>query len=161
MAALQMEQMSDEWFQQLSALIDAHQAATVTTSTSLASGIQLDCFVLGFLHSVFTCPLLMSGSRLFLLNLVSVSRTTSNDHSTSTAGDLRHPFLATNCEAFACPAPRREPETIQLEEGEEGEDARQIREEGLPKPNQVGNCLFKCELPTRNAIFRSTDNVDA
>ena len=48
-----------------------------------------------------------------------------------------------------------------LEEGEEGEDARQIREEDLPKPIQVGNCLFKCELPTRNAIYSFPDNVDA
>ena len=68
MAVLQMETMSDEWFQQLSALIDAHQAATVTTSASLASGIHLDCFVLGFLHSVFTSPLLMSGAGYFYLS---------------------------------------------------------------------------------------------
>ncbi len=48
-----------------------------------------------------------------------------------------------------------------LEEREEGEDAGKICEEGLPKPIQVGNYLFKCELPTRNAIYSFPDNVDA
>ena len=68
MTALQMEPLSEEWFQQLSALIDSHQAATVTLSTSLASGIHLDCFVLRFLNSVFTSPLLMSGVGYFYLS---------------------------------------------------------------------------------------------
>jgi len=48
MTALQLEPLSDEWFQQLSALLDAPQAATLTTCPSFASGIHLDCFVLGF-----------------------------------------------------------------------------------------------------------------
>ena len=48
MPALQMEPMSDEWFQQLSALIDAHQAVTLTNGPSFAAGIHLDCFVLGY-----------------------------------------------------------------------------------------------------------------
>ncbi len=94
-----------------------------------------------------------------------VSSTTSNEHSTSSAGDLRQHFLNSNfaasTQALACPAPRREPETIVLEESEKGEDAGKICEEGLPKPIQVGNCLFKCELPTRNAIYSFPDNVDA
>ena len=55
MALLQMEPMSDEWFQQLSALIDAHQAVTLTTAPSFAAGIHLDCFVLGY----FILPLLL------------------------------------------------------------------------------------------------------
>ena len=92
---------------------------------------------------------------------VCVSSTTSNEHSTSSAADLRQHFLNSDWEALARAAPRREPETIVLEDSEEGEDARQIREEGLPKPIQVGNCLFKCELPTRNAIYSFPDNVDA
>ena len=67
MTALQMEPLTEEWFQQLSALVDAHQAGTLTTGASLVSGIHLDCFVLGFLHSVFTSPLLMSGAGYFYL----------------------------------------------------------------------------------------------
>ena len=47
-----------------------------------------------------------------------------------------------------------------LEDTEEREDAGKICEEGLPKPIQVGNCLFKCELPTRNAMYSFPDNVD-
>ena len=37
MATLQMEPLSEEWFQQLSAIIDAHQAVTPTTGPSFAS----------------------------------------------------------------------------------------------------------------------------
>jgi len=48
MAALQLEPLSEEWFQQLSALLDGPQAATLTSGPSFASGIQLDCFALGF-----------------------------------------------------------------------------------------------------------------
>ncbi len=48
MAALQLEPLSEEWFQELSALLDAPQAAALTTGPSFASGIELDCFVLGF-----------------------------------------------------------------------------------------------------------------
>ena len=48
MTALQMEPLSDEWFQQLTALIDAHQAVMLTTGPSFASGIHLDLFVLGY-----------------------------------------------------------------------------------------------------------------
>ena len=48
-----------------------------------------------------------------------------------------------------------------LEDAEEGEDAGKICEEGLPKPIQVGDLLFKCELPTRNAIYSFHDHVDA
>jgi len=65
MAALQMEPMSDEWFQQLSALIDAHQAVTLTTAPSSAAGIHINFLSFRLLHSVFTSPLLMSGGRLF------------------------------------------------------------------------------------------------
>ena len=48
MTTLQLEPLSDECFQQLSALLDAPQAATLTTYPSFASGINLDCFDLVF-----------------------------------------------------------------------------------------------------------------
>ena len=93
-----------------------------------------------------------------------VSSTTSNEHSTSSAGDLRHHFLNSNfaasTKALARPAPRREPETIVLEDTEEGEDAGKIREDGLPKPIQVGNILFKCQVPTHNAEYSFPDDAN-
>ena len=107
---------------------------------------------------------------------------------------------AAYAKAVARPAPRREPETILLEEGE---DAGKIREEGLPipvqighrpgdtkcmlkrhlanaeddeidkedqirkklqellpKPIQVGNRLFQCQLPELNAIHSFADDPD-
>ena len=62
----------------------------------------------------------------------------------------------------ACPktlpyaAPRSEPETIVLEEGE---DAGEICEDGLPKPIQVGNCLFQCKVPSVNAEYSFPDDA--
>ena len=41
MAALQLEPLSEEWFQQLSALLDAPQAAALTSTQSFASGMLL------------------------------------------------------------------------------------------------------------------------
>ena len=101
---------------------------------------------------------------LYSIFFLSLSSNTTSEHSTSSAGDLRQHFLNSNF--AACPktlpyaAPRREPETILLDEDEEGEDAGKIREEGLPKPIQVGNCLFKCQLPTINAIHSFPDDAD-
>jgi len=72
---------------------------------------------------------------------------------------MRQRFL--NGDFTACPktlpyaAPRCEPETIVREEGE---DAGEICEEGLPKPIQVGNCLFKCQLPSVNAEYSFPDD---
>ena len=80
---------------------------------------------------------------------------------TASSAALRQQFL--NSDFTACPktlpyaAPRGEPETIVLEEGE---DAGEICEEGLPKPIQVGNCLFKCQLPSVNAEYSFHDAVD-
>ncbi len=41
MAALQLEPLSDDWFQQFSALMDAPQVAALTTTQSFASGMFL------------------------------------------------------------------------------------------------------------------------
>ncbi len=65
----------------------------------------------------------------------------------------------------ACPktlpyaGPRREPETILQDEREEGEEAGDTGKDGLPKPIQVGNILFKCEVPTHNAEYSFADNA--
>ena len=89
--------------------------------------------------------------------------TPSNEQSTSSAASMRQRFL--NSDFTACPktlpraAPRCEPETIVLDESEEGEDAGKIREEGLPKPIQVGNCLFQCQLPSVNAEYSFPDDA--
>ncbi len=45
MEALQLEALSDEWFQHLSALIDAPQAAAPTTCPSFASGMHFTSFL--------------------------------------------------------------------------------------------------------------------
>ena len=126
---------------------------------------------------------MMSGVGYFYRNLLSVSSNTSNEQSagnsneffkrsanakagattTTTSATMRERFL--NGDFTACPktlpyaAPRREPETIQLEEGEEGEDAGEICEDGLPKPIQVGNCLFQCKVPTVNAEYSFPDDA--
>ena len=124
----------------------------------------------------------MVGGRLFLPKLVYVCSNTSNEQSASSAGGINEHFMraispkvvatttatsATMRQRFlngdftAClktlpyAVPRREPETIVLEEGE---DAGEIREEGLPKPIQFGNCLFKCQLPSVNAEYSSPDD---
>ena len=47
-----------------------------------------------------------------------------------------------------------------LEDTEEGEDAGKIREDGLPKPIQVGNILFKCQVPTHNAEYSFPDDAN-
>ncbi len=91
---------------------------------------------------------------------VCVSSTSSKEHSTSSAADLRQHFLNSDWEALARAAPRREPETIVLEDTEEGEDAGKIREEVLPKPIQVGNILFKCHVPTHNAEYSFPDDAN-
>ena len=82
---------------------------------------------------------------------------------TATAASLRQRFL--NGDFTTCPktlpyaAPRREPETILQDESEEGEDGGETGEDGLPKPIQVGNVLFKCEVPTHNAEYSFPDNA--
>ena len=121
---------------------------------------------------------------LHKLLYVCVYSTPSNEHSTSDAGGindylmrsayakagatatsaaLRQQFLnsdfAATPKAVARAAPRGEPETIVLDESEEGEDAGKMCEEGLPKPIQVGNCLFKCQLPTINAQYSFPDDA--
>ncbi len=83
---------------------------------------------------------------------------------TATSAALRQQWLNSNftaCpKAIAPAAPRREPETIQLEEREEGEDTCETGEDGLPKPIQVGNILFKCQVPTHNAIHSFGDDAN-
>ena len=54
MAALQLEPLSDEWFQQISALIDAPQAAALTTTQSFASGMFFTILLYKF--PVFLSP---------------------------------------------------------------------------------------------------------
>jgi len=92
-----------------------------------------------------------------------VSSTPSNEHSASDAASLRQRFLngdfTAGTQAFTRPTPRREPETIVLDESEEGEDAGKIREEDLPKPIQVGNCLFQCQVPSVNAEYSFPDDA--
>ena len=102
-----------------------------------------------------------------LFNLFSLSPSLSSnpiaEHSTSSAGDLRKHFLNSNFaagpKAVARPAPGREPETILLDESEEADDACETGEDGLPKPIQIGNILFKCEVPTHNAKYSFPDNA--
>ena len=83
---------------------------------------------------------------------------------TASSAALRQQFL--NSDFTACPktlpyaAPGRVPETIQREEIEEGEDACETGEDGLPKPIQVGNILFKCQVPTHNAIHSFGDDAN-
>ena len=90
-----------------------------------------------------------------------MSSTTSSEHSAFDAGDINDYFKrAANAKAVARPSPRREPETIVLEDTEEGEDAGKIREDGLPKPIQVGNILFKCQVPTHNAEYSFPDDAN-
>ena len=48
MAALQLEPLSDEWFQQISALIVAPQVASLTTTQRFASGM--------FFFPLVNCP---------------------------------------------------------------------------------------------------------
>ena len=75
---------------------------------------------------------------------------------------MRQRFL--NSDFTACPktlpyaAPRRVPETTVLEDSEEGEDAGKICED-LPKPIQVGNCLFQCQVPSVNAEYSFPDDA--
>jgi len=60
---------------------------------------------------------------------------TTNEY--STVGNLDEYFMgAADAKAVARAAPRREPQTILLEERE---DAGEIREEGLPIPVQIGH----------------------
>ena len=79
---------------------------------------------------------------------------------TANSAALRQQLLNSNF--TACPktlpyaAPRREPETTVLEEGE---DAGETGEDGLPKPIQVGNILFKCQVPTHNAEYSFPDTA--
>ncbi len=82
---------------------------------------------------------------------------------TATSAALRQQFL--NSDFTTCPktlpyaAPRREPETTLQDKSEEGEDAGETGEDGLPKPIQVGNILFKCQVPTHNAEISFADNA--
>ena len=88
---------------------------------------------------------------------------TTDEHSTSSAGGIRKRFLNSSCAAGPKPlaraAPRREPETNLREECDEADDAGETGEESLPKPIQVGNILFKCQLPTHNAIHTFGDDA--
>ena len=98
--------------------------------------------------------------RILLYFIFFLFSNTTSEHSTSSAGDLRQHFLNSSCaagpKALPHAAPRREPETIVLDEGE---DAGETGEDGLPKAIQIGNILFKCEVPTRNAKYSFADNA--
>ena len=107
-----------------------------------------------------------------------LSSNTRNEHSASDAGGINDYFMrsaiakadaTTTATALreqsnfpACPktlayaAPRRDHETILQDESEKGED---VGEDGLPKPIQVGNILFKCQVPTHNAEYSFADNA--
>jgi len=111
------------------------------------------------------------------------SSNTTSEHSASDAGGINDYFMrSANAKAGAsttatsaalcqqsnfptCPktlpyaAPRCKPETILQDESEDGEDAGETGEDGLPKPIQVGNILFKCEVPTHNAEYSFADNA--
>ena len=157
MAALQLEPLSDEWFQQMTALIDAPQVPTLTTNQSFAPGMffawSLYKFlvILLFLASKETLPLFLLKFDCFM-----VSSNTTNDH--STVGNLNEYFMgAADAKAVARRAPRREPETILLNKEDE---IRKRLEEVLPKPVKVGNRLFKCELPELNAIHSFADDPE-
>ena len=156
MAALQLEPLSDEWFQQISALIDAPQAM-LTSSQSFASGMlftsllsKFPVFLL-FLASKESLPLFLLKFECFM-----ASSNTTNEY--STVGNLDEYFMgAADAKALPRAAPRREPETILLNKEEE---IRKKLQELLPKPVKVGNRLFKCELPELNAIHSFPDDPD-
>ena len=82
---------------------------------------------------------------------------------TASSAALRQRFLNTDFaatpKAVAHAAPRREPVTTLLDESEEAEGAAETGEDGLPKPIQVGNCLFQCQLPNVNAEYSFPDDA--
>ena len=85
------------------------------------------------------------------------SSNTTCEHCAFDAGGINNYFMRATCpKTLPYAAPRREPETILLEEGE---DADETGEDGLPKPIQVGNILFKCQVPTHNAEYSFADNA--
>ena len=99
--------------------------------------------------------------RLLLYFIFFLSTNTTSEHSVFDAGDINEYFKRTaNAKAFPHAAPRREPETSLLEESDETDPAGETGEDGLPKPIQVGNILFKCQVPTHNAIHSFPDNAN-
>ena len=157
MAALQLEPLSDEWFQQFSALMDPPQALTLTSTQSFAPGMFFTCLLskflvfLLFLASKETLPLFLLKFECFM-----ASSNTTNEY--STVGNLDEYFMgAADAKALPRAAPRSEPETILLNKEEE---IRKKLQELLPKPVKVGNRLFKCELPELNAIHSFADDPD-
>ena len=157
MAALQLEPLSDEWFQQFSALMDPPQALTLTSTQSFAPGMFFTCLLskflvfLLFLASKETLPLFLLKFECFM-----ASSNTTNEY--STVGNLDEYFMgAADAKALPRAAPRREPETILLNKEDE---IRKRLEEVLPKPVKVGNRLFKCELPELNAIHSFADDPE-
>ncbi len=92
MAALQLEPLSDEWFQQISAQIDAPQVATLTSTQSFASGMFFDwslykflVFLL-FLASKETLP-------LFLLKFVCFLASSNTTNDRTAVGNLNEYFM--------------------------------------------------------------------
>ena len=157
MAALQLEPLSDEWFQQFSALMDPPQALTLTSSQSFASGM----FFAWSLYKFLVFPLFLASKEtlplfLFKFDCFMASSNTTNEY--STVGNLDEYFMgAAESKALPRAAQRSEPETILLNKEEE---IRKKLQELLPKPVKVGNRLFKCELPELNAIHSFADDRD-
>ena len=93
MAVLQLDHLlSEDWFQAMSALIAAPQTLPLTLSQSFAPGMLLSmikCTNIVF----FLSPFIKARLRflLYFIFLLSISSTT--EHSTSSAGDLRQHFL--------------------------------------------------------------------
>ena len=98
------------------------------------------CFPLYTLYFLYqTKERLHSLIILFLILRLSISSNTTNEHSASYAGSVNDYFMRAACpKALARAAPRREPETILLDEIEEADDAGEAGEEGRPIPVQVG-----------------------
>ena len=90
---------------------------------------------------------------------------------TATSAALRQQFL--NSDFTACPkaiapaAPRREPETILLDESEEAEGAAENAEEGRPIPVQIGHRpgdamrFLKRHLPNSDLDYFPDNYTDA
>ena len=100
----------------------------------------------------------------FYFIVFSLSSNTTSEHSNSSAAANRQAFLNSNFtadpKAFAPAAPRREPETILLEESDETDHAAETREEGIPKPVKVGDKVYIPQLPSLTGINSYWDNAD-
>ena len=107
----------------------------------------------------------MKGRLRFLLYFIFfLSSNTTIEHSTSSAGDLRQHFLNSNFttgpKALARTAPRREPETILLDESEEAEGAAENGEEGRPIPVQIGHRPVDAKLVLKRQLGNAYDGND-